>query len=265
MRPAEYTEDQIIEAGKQLLANGRRVTGFALRKIVGGGDQKRLAGLWEAYQQQQEVVESEPVQDLPVEVEETLNEMTSSFLEQVRHLALNLNNRAVKTAERRVADVMRTTQDQQEQAEAELRDAAETVDDLESHLAALQEELWSEKEELTNKITEMKQLQKNLEELRKDNAVLSEKLNSEQEQRKASEEGTAKLREQLVELKQDKTDLRKERDLSLKQIADKDKGLEALKQAAARTELAEAQRESLEKQLEQLVNRVSVMGSDTKS
>ena len=45
---------------------------------------------------------SEPAQELPVEVEEALNEMTGIFLEQVRGLAQNLNARAVKTAERRV-------------------------------------------------------------------------------------------------------------------------------------------------------------------
>lgn len=35
MRPPEIEDEQIIEAGKQLQADSRRVTGFALRKTVG--------------------------------------------------------------------------------------------------------------------------------------------------------------------------------------------------------------------------------------
>ena len=121
MRPAEFEDEQIIEAGKRLLSEGRRVTGFALRKEIGGGNPSRLVRVWEEFRQSQEVVESQPVQDLPVEVEEALTEMTDSFLDQVRSLALNLNNRAVKTAERRVADVMKSAKEQQESAEAELQ------------------------------------------------------------------------------------------------------------------------------------------------
>src|SRR5690554_7604799 len=97
MRPPEIEDDKIIEAGNQLLEDSRRVTGFALRKIVGGGNPSRLVRVWEDYKRSQEVVDSEPVQELPMEVEEALNEMTGSFLEQVRNLAQNLNSRAVKT------------------------------------------------------------------------------------------------------------------------------------------------------------------------
>ena len=36
MRPAEFTPEQIIEAGQELQAAGRNITGFALRQKVGG-------------------------------------------------------------------------------------------------------------------------------------------------------------------------------------------------------------------------------------
>ena len=42
MRPAEFEDEQIIEAAKRLLGAGRRVTGFALRKEIGGGNPSRL-------------------------------------------------------------------------------------------------------------------------------------------------------------------------------------------------------------------------------
>ncbi|WP_329955201.1 DNA-binding protein, partial [Xanthomonas albilineans] len=42
MRPAEFTLEQIIEAGQELQAAGRNITGFALRQRVGGGNPSRL-------------------------------------------------------------------------------------------------------------------------------------------------------------------------------------------------------------------------------
>ena len=179
MRPAEFEDEQIIEAAKRLLSEGRRVTGFALRKEVGGGNPSRLVRVWEDYRQTQEVVESEPVQDLPVEVEEALNEMTGAFLEQVRSLALNLNNRAVKTAERRVADVMKSAKEQQESAEAELIDAATTVDDLEDQLTDRETRLNETSAELQAANTNVEKLRQQVVRLEKDLAVTTEKLEQE--------------------------------------------------------------------------------------
>lgn len=160
MRPPEIEDDKIIEAGKQLLEDSRRVTGFALRKVVGGGNPSRLVRVWEEYRRSQEVVDSEPVQELPMEVEEALNEMTGSFLEQVRNLAQNLNTRAVKTAERRVADVMRSAKEQQENAEAELVDAAATVEDLEEQLGSVRAEGIKSRSELSKAQEEVEALRK---------------------------------------------------------------------------------------------------------
>lgn len=47
MRPVEVTEMQIIEAGNQLVVEGRTVTANALRNKVGAGNPRRLIGVWE--------------------------------------------------------------------------------------------------------------------------------------------------------------------------------------------------------------------------
>ena len=49
-------------------------------------------------------------------------------------LAVELNDKAVKAAERRVHEVVRSAGEQREQAERELADASQTVDDLEMKL-----------------------------------------------------------------------------------------------------------------------------------
>ena len=195
MRPAEFEDEQIIEAGKRLLSEGRRVTGFALRKEIGGGNPSRLVRVWEEFRQSQEVVESQPVQDLPVEVEEALTEMTDSFLDQVRSLALNLNNRAVKTAERRVADVMKSAKEQQE-----------------SQARALQDELDQTKRALNTANEENKTLGNRLVGLEKELAIADQKLSKEQEKTKDLKDEVAGLKNANKSLVGDKFDLREQRD-----------------------------------------------------
>ena len=42
MRPVEFAPEAIIQAGLDLQAAGRNITGFALRQKVGGGNPSRL-------------------------------------------------------------------------------------------------------------------------------------------------------------------------------------------------------------------------------
>lgn len=130
MRPTEFTNQQVIEAGQALLAEGRKVSGFALAQKVGGGRPARLKQVWDEHVVGQGVVEAEPVSALPVEVADVLQSLSASLVERVHNLALELNDKAVRTAEGRVAEVVRAAADQRAQAEQEIVDATATVDDL---------------------------------------------------------------------------------------------------------------------------------------
>lgn len=141
MRPTEFSETQIIEAGHKLEAEGRRVTGFALRKLVGGGNASRLTECWEAHKQSYKLVEAEPVQELPVEVQDVLDAMTADFVSQFKNLVVSLNNKAVRTAERRVSEVIKAAREEQAKAEAELTDAEIAVEELDAHNDKTQQEL----------------------------------------------------------------------------------------------------------------------------
>ena len=140
MRPVTFTNDDIIEAGKTLLAEGRNITGFALRKKVGGGDANRLRQVWDEYHTGQSVAEHEPVAELPVEVAEEMKAISAALTDRIAQLTLELNDKAVKASERRVAEVLRAGAEQTAQAERELSDAAQTVDDLEENLDSLRHE-----------------------------------------------------------------------------------------------------------------------------
>lgn len=49
MRPATYEPEQIIEAGLALQAEGRNITGFALRSRIGGGNPGCLRQIWDEH------------------------------------------------------------------------------------------------------------------------------------------------------------------------------------------------------------------------
>lgn len=152
MRPAEFTVEQIVEAGKALQVVGRNITGFALRQRVGGGNPSRLKQVWDEHVNSQAVAKSEPVAELPVEVAEEVAAVTKALTERLASLAIELNDKAVKAAERRVAEVIRTAGEQRAQAERELADAAQTVDDLETKL----DEVNSEVETLEKQLADLR-------------------------------------------------------------------------------------------------------------
>ncbi|WP_387691824.1 DNA-binding protein [Photorhabdus sp. RM71S] len=134
MRPAVFEPEIIIEAGKTLQAEGRNVTGFALRSKVGGGNASRLRQIWDEFISCQTVIATEPVAELPVEVAEEVKQVSASLTERINQLTIDLNDKAVKAAERRVADITRVAEEQTAQAERELTDAAQIVDELEAKL-----------------------------------------------------------------------------------------------------------------------------------
>lgn len=140
MRPVEFTPESTIKAGLELQAIGRNITGFALRQKVGGGNPSRLKQVWDEYLASQSVVKVEPVADLPVEVAEEVALVTKELTQRLGALAVELNDKAVKAAERRVHEVVRSAGEQRAQAERELADASQTVEDLEAMVdeAALQ-------------------------------------------------------------------------------------------------------------------------------
>jgi len=134
MRPVEFTDEQVVEAGRTLQAQGRNITGFALRQKVGGGNPTRLKQVWDEHINSQTTAKAEPVAELPVEVAEEVASVTKALTERLAALAVELNDKAVKAAERRVHEVVRAAGEQREQAERELADASQTVDDLENKL-----------------------------------------------------------------------------------------------------------------------------------
>jgi colicin import membrane protein len=143
MRPTEFEEKDIIKAGLELVEAGRNVTGFALRQKVGGGNPNRLKQVWDEHQSSQAVVDAEPVAELPHEVAEQLKLIKEALVDRLESLTVDLNDKAVKASERRVADAIHNAGEQRKQMEKELADAITTVDDAENKLDEAKEQIVS--------------------------------------------------------------------------------------------------------------------------
>ncbi len=208
-RPVDVTDDRIIDAGLALVKANRNVTGFALRKIVGGGDPKRLKDVWDKHNVSQSVMNSEPVVELPIEVAQSLEAMTKALVEKINSLAVDLNDKAVKAQERRVADVLRAAGEQQAQAERELADASQAVDELEAMLVdertrvgELEKRLSDSQAENQAQAVELATLRERLESIEKGAKAATEQHVAEQEQ----------LRQLLADQKKSVHDISADRD-----------------------------------------------------
>lgn len=159
MKPATYTNEQIIEAGMQLLADKKRVTPFALRNILGGGNPARIKTIWE--ESQHNALEGQVVShrvELPTEFADALAATKGSLDE----LAMRMYGRAQEVAESRVRETIAAARKAKETAEVEVAEAMDTVEQLDSENARLQEVV--------------EQLQAELKRVSADNSRLQERL-----------------------------------------------------------------------------------------
>lgn len=138
MKQPTFNDEQIIEAGMQLLAEKKRVTPFGIRKIIGGGNPSRIKTVWE--NSQHEAIEGQVVReqvDLPTEFEEALNTTKESLDE----LAKRMYSRAQEISESRVRESISTARKAKEVAEAEVFEAMDTVTELDEENNDLKEKL----------------------------------------------------------------------------------------------------------------------------
>ncbi len=147
MRPADFTDEMIIEAGKRLKEQGRKVTGYGLRNELGGGDQKRLISVWRRFADQ-DAVEIVTEMELPPELEELLGGAGQALITHLRSITVSIHQSARKAADRQVAEMTRQFKELEEQTEAELKDAGVIIEKLESEKNDLGHNLTKAKEEI---------------------------------------------------------------------------------------------------------------------
>ena len=252
-RPAEFAPEAIIQAGQELRDTGRNITGFALRQKVGGGNPSRLKQVWDEYLSSQSVTRAEPVAELPIEVAEEVAIVTKTLTERLSMLAVELNDKAVKAAERRVGEVVRAAGDQREQAERELADASTTVDDLETKL----NEVRAESEAFEKRLAEAQATSQaqavELAQLRERLALTEQTAKSVGEQHAVELE---RIRTELAEQKKTVKTLAAERDQERAELAT------VKAQAAAAEETHQEQRKRTAEETHRIAERLTKIEAD---
>ena len=159
MKPATYSNEQIIDAGMQLLAEKKRVTPFAIRNLLGGGNPARIKAIWE--ESQQNALEGQVVSnqmELPTEFSNSLDATKDSLDE----LARRMYGRAQEIAESRVRESISAARKAKETAEVEVTEAMETVEHLDNENARLLEALEQLRDELKRANADNSRLQERL-------------------------------------------------------------------------------------------------------
>lgn len=84
-RVAEFSDDEIIDAGNQLLNSNKVVTPFGIRQIIGGGSAARIKMVWnsELERRSNEVSQNDLDNqvELPAELQDSLEKKYTSINE----------------------------------------------------------------------------------------------------------------------------------------------------------------------------------------
>ncbi|ADC64184.1 DNA-binding protein [Allochromatium vinosum] len=199
MRPVEVTDEAIIEAGRALVEQGRNVTGFALRQVIGSGAPNRLKTVWDRHQAQG-LPQPEP-RPLPDGIVNVLDRLETEYSKQLYKLALEIQALAHQEAEQTLQAGRDQWQHDRQALEQEVEDASQTVETLEQQMQELQEERERLRHELQQQATQIGTLQAQLEHAHQQVQTLTTEMQQEREQRTLAREQVARQEGELVALR----------------------------------------------------------------
>ena len=192
MRPADYSEEQIIEAGKALQEEGKRVTPFGIRERMGGGKPQRIREIWEQYvagDLEQEARQEDAV-ELPAEFAEQVQGMNTALIADLTAFATRVYRRADEIAESRTREAMQAAKKAKESAETDVAEAERVIEDQDAQVEALEQQIAALREELSGAKRDHRRVEeekaKEITALTVENTRLGEQVKTAQELAKAA-------------------------------------------------------------------------------
>jgi colicin import membrane protein len=145
-RKAEVPEERIIDAGNKLLESGEVVTKWKLRGVIGVGGPDRLLDVWENYLSENGGIPAiddklEQSSLLPPEVEDSKRILLGDLHQSIEGVIEQINNAAVRAADKRVSSEYKASKEAKLQAEQELSDAAFVLAQVDDKVELLQEKI----------------------------------------------------------------------------------------------------------------------------
>ena len=107
-RIAEFTDENIINAGLSLQKNNKPVSPFSIRNKMGGGSSERIKEVWNIYlKEQPELIESDDIAvDLPVEIQVNLERNIKHAIKNIEDITINNFKVAQEVAEKRASSTI---------------------------------------------------------------------------------------------------------------------------------------------------------------
>ncbi|WP_289028153.1 DNA-binding protein [uncultured Paraglaciecola sp.] len=183
-RRAEFTDQQIIEAGIIIETEGKLVSPFAIRNRLDGGSSERIKKVWDKYVAQKEVVVDQKIEeiDLPNEILDKLEKNQQTAKLQLEKLALESYRVAQQVAEKRVKSTIEDYQakiaefeESENQASLAIDSSDRKIDQLESTIESLStknEKLLAENSKLQGSLDTLIERTLKLEEKEKQHDIL---------------------------------------------------------------------------------------------
>lgn len=131
MRPSDFSDQDIIQAGISIAETGVPVSGSRIKASFGYGNVARFKKVWDAHVAAQEEAASRHAA-LPPEFLREVEAIQESRMAEVSGLAHRLNDFAVKEARQQVALGLASARQQQDALQQELEEAAKALEDAEA-------------------------------------------------------------------------------------------------------------------------------------
>jgi colicin import membrane protein len=148
MRPAEYPESSIIEAGEKLEAQGVRVTPYAIREEIGGGGPNRIRNVWDKHVAERAAAPSapEPTDELPTEIEDDVDGALAGLGADIRMLVSRIHRKAHTAAQEKTREALAALNQAEEQVRREMKDAERLITRQDETIANLQSSIQEERQ-----------------------------------------------------------------------------------------------------------------------
>ena len=145
MRPAQFTDGDIIEAGRRIRDTGRLVTPFGIRNNLGGGNTTRIREVWDRFLEnesrglEQEEPPAEPV-TLPPQLHEHALSAKKNLTSYIDGLYMNAYALVETDLSQRYRKDFEALKQQQADTSAALAEAEKSIADADRQIETLTEE-----------------------------------------------------------------------------------------------------------------------------
>lgn len=154
-RAPEFTDAEVIAAGKKLYEAGAPITGYALRQAIGGGNLSRLKQVWDQHIESLGKAQKAPQNVLSVEVAASIDKARRVLDEQLLKIANDINDAAIRAA-KKVAEP--PVSEQLYAALARIRELEKELADEKIRCAKAEEQMRSLLDALVSKDAEIREL-----------------------------------------------------------------------------------------------------------